>query len=446
MGFPFVSRRKNAAGLCFPRVTEWASFICEVCTVRAVLGRELHSALDVHLLCLERMRILDMAHYWSKGTHSAYQTKLRAIQQFSSMYGVPILKTTPLSRPPATSDIPLLWCQEAYSLREPSARRARQDELFVSYAAVRQLRAAASQFYAWDMLVTNPGAAFMNRERRVIALPCRSTDSLSYTIHAGGMSARIGTHARPSVPLLDRHVRAFDRQLNDAFLRARSPATRRRIALAGLSNLLLWLGWLRSSEAFGLRWQDIFVLPPHLSAQMDLPPGCGLLSLRLLPETKSSRTATADVMIAYKTLSGLHPGKWYERARFFLARPALASTDSSLVFSHPDGTPWTSAYFRHNWLYPSLRQQRTAGDALLRAFDGRPGNTLADKLYSLHCYRRGGRSHVSLGLKLGYHRFRRATKDAVYMHGRWRRLAEAIDKVYQEWTPRDRIRLTLLSH
>ena len=453
VGYPFVSRRQNGAGLCFPKVTEWATFICELCTVRAVLQRELHGARDIHLLCLERMRLLDMAHYWSKGTHVAYQPKLRVMRGFGDFYGIPgMLRTTKLKRPPVTDDIPLLWCQEAYSLREPGRRRARMNELFISYDAVRQLRSAASQFYAWDLLVSKPSAAFMNRERRVIALPCRSTDSLSYSLHAHGMKTRIGTQSHPSIPLRDRHIRALDAELNLAYLQARSPRARRRVARAGLANLILWLAWLRSSETFGLRWCDVFCLPPELGGQLDLPPNCGLLSLRLLPKTKSSRTVAADVILAYKTLSGLHPGKWYERLLALHPSPGSVATDTSPIFSHEDGTPWTSLYFRHTWLYPSLRRQRTRGDALLLAFDNRPGNTLEDKFYSLHCYRRGARSHVSKGerLLLRYvtHRFRRATNDQVYMHGRWkrRRTSEAIDKMNQEWTPRDRVRITLFSH
>ena len=283
----------------------------------------------------------------------------------------------------------------------------------------------------------------MNRERRVIALPCRSTDSLSYSLHAHGMQARIGTQSHPSIPLLDRHIRTLDAELNQAYLNARSPRARRRAARAGLANLFLWLGWLRSSEVFGLRWCDVFCLPPELGGQLDLPPNCGLLSLRLLPETKSSRSVAADVILAYKTLSGLHPGKWYERLLALHPTPGLVDTNTSPMFAHEDGTPWTSLHFRHVVLYPSLRRQRTQGNALLSAFDNRPGNTIEDKFYSLHCYRRGARSHVSKGeqllLRCVTHRFRLATNDQVYMHGRWkrRRTSEAIDKMYQEWTPCD---------
>ncbi len=115
------------------------------------------------------------------------------------------------------------------------------------------------------------------------------------------------------------------------------------------------------------------------------------------------------------------------------------------MFSHPDGTAWTSAYFRFRYLHPALEAQRET-DPLLRAFDGTPGNSIREKIWSLHCYRRGARSHVSRGgKKLARHR--RATEAQVYEHGRWRRQrsGEKIDVMYREWLTRDRIKITLYS-
>jgi hypothetical protein len=45
----------------------------------------------------------------------------------------------------------------------------------------------------------------------------------------------------------------------------------------------------------------------------------------------------------------------------------------------------------------------------------------------------------------GRHRLKKATNDQVYEHARWRRkrAGEAIDKIYREWTIRDRIKITL---
>jgi hypothetical protein len=63
VGPPFYSQRKDGSGLTFPRIKTWPNFICEACTLRSMLDRELTDPLDWKLLCFERMRVLDMTHY-----------------------------------------------------------------------------------------------------------------------------------------------------------------------------------------------------------------------------------------------------------------------------------------------------------------------------------------------------------------------------------------------
>jgi hypothetical protein len=445
VGPPFVSRRKNHAGLCFPDVTEWGTFICEACTVRSVACRELSDRTDGELLALERMRLLDMAHHWSLGTHTSYQGKLRTVRKFEERYDVHILLSTPLVRPPHGVDIPLMWCQEAYGLRLSTAKRSEGTDMNLAFSTIRQLRSAVSQFLAWDLMISKPQQAYMDHQRRVLEQPCRATDGLGYTLYSAGMRARVGDQSHPSLALLDCHVRSLDLELNRAYLETHRPAVRHQLALAGLANLALWLGWLRSSETFGLTWADLVVIEPEDSGTVDLPPGCGMVSCRLAPETKSARSHRPDVPMAYKSLSGYHIGKWFHRARHSSGLGANWGQCTSPIFVTQAGTPWTSKFFRRKYLYPSLHRQRAAGDPYLRPFDGSPGNTIESKMWSLHCYRRGARSHVSRGGKFGKHRLRRASKDEVYEHGRWRRRrsGEAIDKIYQAWPIRDRIKLTL---
>jgi hypothetical protein len=81
-----------------------------------MLDRELTGVSDLKSMCFERMRILDMSHYWSTGTHSKYQGKLNVFRQFEVDFGVPFLRPTPLLRPPAGADIGLMWMMESYSL------------------------------------------------------------------------------------------------------------------------------------------------------------------------------------------------------------------------------------------------------------------------------------------------------------------------------------------
>ena len=92
-----------------------------------------------------------------------------------------------------------------------------------------------------------------------------------------------------------------------------------------------------------------------------------------------------------------------------------------------------------------LERLRRDGDPFLRAFNDQPGNTIPEKFWSLHCYRRGARTFST---KTSKGVTRKATKDMVYEHGRWRkrRSAEAIDKQYDAWTIQDRLHITLFCH
>jgi hypothetical protein len=112
------------------------------------------------------------------------------------------------------------------------------------------------------------------------------------------------------------------------------------------------------------------------------------------------------------------------------------------TFHHPP----TSLERRH--LYPFLYQRQVLGDPYLTPYSGGRGNSIEEKFWSLHCYRRGARSHVSRGGKFGHHRFKQATQAQVYEHARWRyrRSSEAIDVIYREWNPVDRIQITLNCH
>jgi hypothetical protein len=446
VGAPFTTRRKDGLGLSFPPVHDWANFVCEACTVRAVIKRELTGLDDWKLLCLERMRLIDTAHYWAAGTHKTYQDRLKVIRNFESAFDFRILVATPLFRPPSGPEIPLMWCQESYSLRRGAARRQSEvNDLTLAFSTIRSLRSAASQFFAWDSMVSQPSVSFMDDRKRILQLPCRPTDNLNSTFHAAGMSARVGDEAKPSMPLLDRHVRYLDASLEARYRAASTSFERRELALAGLSNLCLWLGWLRTTEIYSTEWRDFHVVEPCDGPQVDLPIGVGIVGVKLQAETKSNRTSRPDVILAYQTLSGYSPGKWFHRARRNCHIGPAWSVNASRVFLSPDGTLWTSKYFRESYLYPSLRLQQAAGDAYLRPFSGGPGNSLEEKFWSLHCYRRGARSHVSRGGIYGRHRFKKATNDQVYEHARWRRKrsGESIDKIYRDWTIRDRIKLTL---
>jgi hypothetical protein len=80
MGLPFVTRLPKAGGMYCPRdLAAYAQFICEACTVRSVLKRELSLyPSDTVLLMLERARLIDLTNHWARGTHSIHRNGFAA--------------------------------------------------------------------------------------------------------------------------------------------------------------------------------------------------------------------------------------------------------------------------------------------------------------------------------------------------------------------------------
>jgi hypothetical protein len=408
--------------------------------VRAVCDRELHHRHDWRLMCLERMRLIDMANYWSQGSIKTYASKFSAIARFERTFGVTVFPSPTLTKPPTGQSILLMWAQEYHSLRRRPSNTDPHSDTHVSFGTIRQIRSAAAQHLTWQYIITNPDTAFIDQRRKLIMGPVRPTDSACNTAFASGLAARLGTETKPSIALLARHVHALDHSLTAQYRGATTWRLRRLYARAGLANLQFFLGWFRPSELFDSRWNRYEVTEPADGELHDLPRGIGVIRLVMGPETKSDRTFSPDVIMAYATVSGFKLGKWFHRLRNAVDPDTPYAQDYRHVFVHEDGAPWTSSYFRTTFLYPSLLRQAEAGDAYLRPYR----IDIPEKFWSLNCYRRGARSHVSHTRTRGY---AVATKAQIYEHGRWRlkRSSEDIDKVYQQWPLSERLKITLYS-
>ena len=254
---------------------------------------------------------------------------------------------------------------------------------------------------------------------------------------ATGLRARLGTRSRPSLPMEGRWVRWLDADLDARYRAATTPSARRELAQAGLANSTFWLLWLRSSELFDTDYEDMSVRPPVPGELRDHLMRVGSVGWQLQPETKSERSRCVDTIAAYRTVSGLSIGKWALRAKEF--------GHEGLIFCHPNGKKWTSQYYRQKFLYPALYELQRLGDPGLQAFDDTPGNRIEDKFWSLHCYRRGARTAVSLSWQLLDQRYRRASTTEIYVHARWStaRSSEPIDKQYLHWNVWQRLQITL---
>ena len=442
-GTPFTSRLANGRGLSYPAALSGFPFVCELCTVRANVGRDLiPGPADLILLALERMRLIDLGHYWGQSTLSKHALGLRYYSQFLKIFNIPAHHITAPAHPAVDPSIPLYWSIEHKSIQRSSRSRSG----FVTYHSLRGLRSALSSYVAFSAALLTPTQTLRDEKQRVLGFPSVScTDNISTHFVNLGLSARLGTRTRPSKILYARHLH-FNQTHRLHLLRSPSLSLFQRynIVAAEVAELIGFLGWIRGGECFSLRRSDVVLIPPSEGLSYGLPSGVGAVLLQLLPETKSSRTLQADVVVSWQTSSGLLFGRWLTLLFTLMESLGLCSSTDYLFQNPSTFRRWDSTEYRHRHLFPLLLLQRSQGDPYLFKFDGSAGNCLSDHFTMFHLYRRSGRSHCRL------HRpgcQRAATTLETYLHGRWRianRGREAIDLHYVEPSLEDRVYITLL--
>jgi hypothetical protein len=348
-GTPFATRLAKAdEGLVMPWQVLLPHYVCKLCMVHEQLQRELsHHVQDIVLLLLERMRQIDFLHNWAKKTLGQYGGKLRYLLRFQSHFGVQVLTPSILVRPVQTPAIPLVWSELYYSLRQIKGDDGAYNP--IRFASVRPLRSAEALYYMLDIQDAFPRRVIRDRHRQGLIQPYVSPTDERYTrFGASGMARRMGTETKKSWAISHVHVAYMDQELARLYLQAQMTSEAHNLGCAGTINLLAYLGWLRSGETFGIELADDTIIPPSNGPTRGLPPGCRAIEARLLAVTKSDRTVTAGVVIAFTTLSGLSLGAWFER---LLSFPPWAETS---IFSTKTQLRWMSQFFRTTYAYPIL--------------------------------------------------------------------------------------------
>lgn len=442
MGVPFTTRLDKGEGLYYPWHAPTPHFVCELCSVRAHVNRELfRRGIDLALMMVERVRQVDYMGGWALSTLKKYGPYLKYLKRFESKFGVQVLDAQAMLRPPISPAYPLNWAEQLYALRLTRGRDGEFNR--IRYATVRQIRSAASWYYTQELSMRYPGQVMRDRFRRGMVMPFVSpTDEAITTLTASGMARRLGTEVKKSWALAHVHIAYLNQHLDTMYQKAQDDDSQHELACAGTVNLLSYLGWLRSTETFDAERDSVNMVEPVDGPTRGLPPNLGAIEFRLLAATKSDRTVTADVIIAWTCLSGLSLGTWMTRLmRFPSAIPhRLFSTASTPV--------WTSNHFRENFAYPLLELQRASGEPTLKAFSTKAGQRLRDKVYSMHSWRRAGRSRVSRPPRHNEPNpkgTRMASETEVYEHGRWQLSASAenMPRRYNQWDLMDRIGLSL---
>jgi hypothetical protein len=149
---------------------------------------------------------------------------------------------------------------------------------------------------------------------------------------------------------------------------------------AAITHATSYMGLLRACETFGLCWKDVTHIEPSDSPSVGQPIGIGVILAKLLAQTKSNQVATADVVMAYMSASGISLGQWLNRLEALL--PNGEYRPDAFIMAHWDGCPWTSHYYRYTHLYSVLRHMRSLGDVYLQKYDDTTGRNLIKAFHS----------------------------------------------------------------
>ena len=380
--------------------------------------------------------MLDTMSRLAEGSMRTYKYPLRRIQRFEAQFGVTILQPTLISTPSTSACIPLMWAQLDHTL-QPGKREGTT----VQYSSARAVHSAVSAYYQFDLAVSRPEQAMAagSGDRSLVTDHVLPTDEMIYTQFNKGLRRRMGDTSKKSFALKYSHIKFLDECYQEQYRLATTPQARHEAATTeGTTNLIFWLGWVRSREGFALERKDVTIVRPENGTQVGLPTGVGVVSLRLLPETKTSPDKMADIIIAYTCRSGLSLGEWMERLLLH------APVNGDLLFSTTAQPVWSSSYYRRQHVLPHLELLRQMGDPSMAVFSPKDGQGVLDKIYSMHSWRRGADTFVQQ-----YHpaiQDRKAEMTEIYEHARWKKTARTMTEEmhihYREWDMDQRICLT----
>lgn len=179
VGAPLTAMLSKGAGLCFPKVHHWVTFI-EICTVWSVVNHELHCVPNISLMMLECTHLIDMTNAWATDTHTPTPAKTCCNTPVWDRPQLCFLSIPPWTRPPSSTDIPLMWTQLSYILHQSSCNPNNPAHITLPTAHV--LRSETSQFLGWEMIVCLPLPAFINKQENILNHSCEATGCYYFTL------------------------------------------------------------------------------------------------------------------------------------------------------------------------------------------------------------------------------------------------------------------------
>jgi hypothetical protein len=271
---------------------------------------------------------------------------------FGQKYGIDLFPKAPITQPPRSAVIPLLWGVLEYTLQ--TSQKTGEG---IKYNTARSLQSAASFCHLWEEMLQFPGHMYRDRENNAFGASHFSpADSVIATLGSKCMMRGLGTESRPPVALRYSHVgfnqdfrgRQYD-GCGDDWL------SKYEYAAPTFAETCAMGGWLRVAETFSLDDEDVEIITPsngwgtpHFSYWSG---GRPFDLLTLGPETKGQSPKRVDVTLADTFASGISPHYWY--LKLMECKEKLGWIGGPL-FRHYNGQRWTSSYFKSTHVHPLL--------------------------------------------------------------------------------------------
>jgi hypothetical protein len=90
------------------------------------------------------MRLIDMAHVWASSTFQGTARYLGRLSNFGQKYGIELFPKAPITQPPRSAVIPLLW-----GVLEYTFQTSQKTGEGIKYNTARSLQSEDSAYHLW---------------------------------------------------------------------------------------------------------------------------------------------------------------------------------------------------------------------------------------------------------------------------------------------------------
>ena len=324
-------------------------FKCPRCNFELVMGRapDPSNIKDCYLTLCDVQLTLDEFHYDSQsGADGNYTTLLK------------------MSRWGRDMDVPVMVAHSAEDLQH-----MHHDHRQLGWYCVDQTTTLGGRKEAakWETMKKHRSAVFNFYERSGVPKHRAPTATIRFTHRMNGLLQRLGNDSAQAKVFDRTCIRDLTSLLRSDYQRARGE---RKVTLA-LANLAFHAhlqAGLRAGELWEQRVGGLMssLVIGDTARRMKIRPH---LRLTLKRQTKGDRFKTATVPCAYQAKRApLCTGLWTRVAVAELRRVGRGH-DDDLVFTRPDGAPWTMSQFWHEQVMPRLVQLKEAKEGGLERTD-----------------------------------------------------------------------------